>query len=670
MGYQIMRLRGAAPATTTNQCWNRNALRSDGPKGLRFLLRLRGSQDSINLSGGSKIKFIIQFHVDKKPSPFPIQKSKQLAKLMTSKVRQHVKPGSAILRRLSSLLLQHSVGRSVNSARKWRFVFFLAGFFIGGMTRAEDADLLLTNGNIYTVTEKQPKAEAVAVKANRIVFVGSNKDAKKFHAAKIVDLHGRTVVPGFTDAHCHIFGIGEREMRLNLEGTNSIEDFLTRVKEHVDETPPGKWIFGRGWIETFWKPPQFPTRRELDKIAPKNPVFLTRADGHASIANSAALKIAKIDQNTPDPFGGQILKKSGEPNGMLLDNAQDLVARNIPKPTEGEREEALLRGIDREIKLGWCEIQNAGSHKEDIDLIRKAFEAGKIKIRFVNAVYGPGEDAQNFLRDGLTINAFDSHFTQRTIKVIFDGALGSRGAALLKPYSDAPETSGFLTEKPKELRPMFEQALRRGIQVETHAIGDRANRLILDLYEQAFKAVPPDEWKIREPRWRIEHAQIVDPDDISRFAKLGVIPSMQPSHAISDLFFAPARLGMNRLAGAYAWQSFLKTGCMIAGGSDAPVERGEPMIEFYAAIARKSTKGESGEGWHPEQAVSRKDALKMFTLWPAYAAFEEKDKGSIEVGKLADFTVLTRDIMKVPEKEILETRNEMTVIGGEIVYVR
>jgi predicted amidohydrolase YtcJ len=588
---------------------------------------------------------------------------------MTSKVRQHVKPGSAILRRLSSLLLQHSVGRSVNSARKWRFVFFLAGFFIGGMARAEDADLLLTNGNIYTVTEKQPKAEAVAVKANRIVFVGSNKDAKKFHAAKIVDLHGRTVVPGFTDAHCHIFGIGEREMRLNLEGTNSIEDFLARVKEHVDKTPPGKWIFGRGWIETFWKPPQFPTRQELDKIAPKNPVFLTRADGHASIANSAALKIAEIDQNTPDPFGGQILKKSGEPNGMLLDNAQDLVARNIPKPTEGEREEALLRGIDREIKLGWCEIQNAGSHKQDIDLIRKAFEAGKIKIRFVNAVYGPGEDAQNFLRDGLTINAFDSHFTQRTIKVIFDGALGSRGAALLKPYSDAPETSGFLTEKPEELRPMFEQALRRGIQVETHAIGDRANRLILDLYEQAFKAVPLDEWKIREPRWRIEHAQIVDPDDISRFAKLGVIPSMQPSHAISDLFFAPARLGMNRLAGAYAWQSFLKTGCMIAGGSDAPVERGEPMIEFYAAIARKSTKGESGEGWHPEQAVSRKDALKMFTLWPAYAAFEEKDKGSIEVGKLADFTVLTRDIMKVPEKEILETRNEMTVIGGEIVYV-
>jgi predicted amidohydrolase YtcJ len=537
------------------------------------------------------------------------------------------------------------------------------------MAGADDVDLLLTNGNVYTVTEKQPKVEAVAVKASRIVFVGSNDDTKKFHAAKIVDLHGRTLVPGFTDSHCHIFGIGEREMRLSLEGTHSLENLLATVKQRVDKTSPGKWITGRGWIETFWKPPQFPTRQDLDKIAPNNPVFLTRADGHASVANSAALKIAGVYRNTPDPFGGQILKKNGEPNGMLLDKAQDLVAKNIPKATQAECEEALLHGIDREVKLGWCEIQNAGSHKEDIDVIQKAFQAGKIKIRFVNAVYGPGQDAENFLREGPIINAFDHRFTQRTIKVLFDGALGSRGAALLKPYSDAPETSGLLREKPEDLRPMFEEALRRGIQVETHALGDRANRLILDLYEQAFKAVPADERKIREPRWRIEHAQIVDPEDIPRFAKLGVIPSMQPSHAISDLFFAPARLAMDRLAGAYAWQSFLKSGSIIAGGSDAPVERGEPMIEFYAAVARKSIKGESGEGWHPEQAVSREEALKMFTLWPAYAAFEEKDKGSIEVGKLADFTLLSRDIMKIPEAEILETETEMTVIGGEIVYV-
>jgi predicted amidohydrolase YtcJ len=547
------------------------------------------------------------------------------------------------------------------------------------MIRAQDVDLVLANGNIYTVDEKQPKAEAVAVKDDRIVFVGSNEDAKKFHATRVIDLHGHTVVPGLTDSHCHIFGIGEREMRLNFEGANTLEDFLGKVKERVAQTERGNWITGRGWIETFWKPPQFPTRRDLDQIAPDNPVFLTRADGHASVVNSVALKIAKIGKNTPNPFGGQILKDktSGEPTGMLIDNAQDLVTKNIPQPTEAEREEALLRGINREIGLGWCEIQNAGSHKEDIDLIRKAFEAGKIKIRFVNAIYGPGEDAQNFLREGPTINAFDDHFTQRTIKVIFDGALGSRGAALLKPYSDAPESSGLLTEKPEELRPMFEEALRRGIQVETHAIGDRANRLILDLYEQAFKAVPPNDRKIREPRWRIEHAQIVDPADMPRFAKLGVIPSMQPSHAISDLFFAPARLGMDRLAGAYAWESFIESGCIIAGGSDAPVERGEPMIEFYAAVARKPLPS-AGEGlpaealakagWHPEQAVSPEQALKMFTIWPAYAAFEEKDKGSIEPGKLADFTVLSQDIMKIPEPEILKTRAEMTVIGGEIVF--
>lgn len=567
-------------------------------------------------------------------------------------------------------------------ARNSRLVLFLTAFFVRAMIHAEepvlskaernrtDADLILVNGNVYTVNDKQPHAESIAVKDERVVFVGSNEEAKKFRSdsTRIIDLGGKTVVPGLTDSHCHIFGIGEREMRLNLEGTNSLQEFIQKIKERVAQTERGRWITGRGWIETFWKPVQFPTRQDLDKVAPDNPVFLTRADGHASVVNSAALKVATIDNTSPNPFGGQISKTNGEPNGMLLDNAQDLVAKHIPKPTEAEREQALLRGIDREIGLGWCEIQNAGSQKEDVDLIRKCIEAGKIKIRFINAVYGPGRDAQDFLAAGPTINAFNHHFTQRTIKIIFDGALGSRGAALLKPYMDMPDTSGFLTEKPEELRPLLTEALRRGIQVETHAIGDRANRLILDLYEAAFKAVPPDKRKIREPRWRVEHAQIVDPSDISRFAKLGVIPSMQPSHAISDLFFAPARLGMNRLVGAYAWQSFLKSGCVIAGGSDAPVERGEPMIEFYAAVERKSIKGESGEGWHLEQAVSREDALKMFTIWPAYAVFEEKDKGSIEAGKLADFTVLSADIMKIPEEEILKTGAEMTVIGGEIVF--
>jgi predicted amidohydrolase YtcJ len=535
---------------------------------------------------------------------------------------------------------------------------------------AETADIIFMNGNVYTVNEKQPRAEAVAVSRDRIVFVGSNADAQKFRndETRIIDLGGKTVTPGFTDSHCHIFGIGEREMKLNLEGINTLEDFLAKVKERVAKSERGKWIVGRGWIETFWKTAQFPTRNELDRIAPDNPVYLTRADGHASVVNSAALKIAKIDDHTPDPFGGRILKTDGEVNGMLLDHAQELVEKNIPAPTAVERGEALLTGINREIGLGWCEIQNAGSRYDDVDLITKAFAAGKIKIRFVNAIYGPGNDARNFLREGATINAFDHHLTQRTIKVVFDGALGSRGAALLTPYSDAPESSGFFREKEEDLRPMLEAALRRGIQVETHAIGDRANRTILDLYAAAFKAVPPNERKIDKPRWRVEHAQILTEQDIRRFAKLGVIASMQPSHAISDLFFAPARLGIDRLRGAYAWNSLIKTGAIICGGSDAPVERGEPMIEFYAAVTRKSTKGESHEGWHPEEAVSREEALKMFTSNAAYAAFEENDKGSIEAGKLADFTVLSGDIMKIPEPEILKTRCEMTVIGGEIVY--
>jgi predicted amidohydrolase YtcJ len=536
---------------------------------------------------------------------------------------------------------------------------------------AENADAIFLNGNVYTVNRERPHAEAIAVKGDRIVFAGSNAEAQKFRTGKtrVIDLRGATVTPGFTDSHCHIFGIGERELTLNLEGANTLDDFLVKVRARVSQTGSGKWITGRGWIETFWKPPQFPTRADLDEIALDNPVFLTRADGHAAVANSAALKIAAITRETANPFGGEILKdKNGEPTGMLLDNAQDIVASKTPKPMEAEREQALLVGIKREIALGWCEIQNAGSELDDQAIMRRAFEAGKIKLRIYNAAYGPEPAANELLKSGPTLNAFDHRFTQRTIKVIFDGALGSRGAALLMPYSDKPDTSGYLTQKPEELRPMFEEALRRGIQVETHAIGDRANRTILDLYEEAFKAVPASQRKIAEPRWRVEHAQILTQQDIPRFAKLSVIASMQPSHAISDLFFAPARLGFDRLADAYAWNSLLKSGAVICGGSDAPIERGEPMIEFYAAVARKSIRGEQGEGWHPEQAVSREEALKMFTINAAYAAFEEKDKGSIDPGKLADLTILSRDIMKISAPEILQTHCVMTIIGGEVVF--
>ena len=537
--------------------------------------------------------------------------------------------------------------------------------------QAEVADLVFKNGNVYTVNDKNPRAEAVVVKADRIVFVGSNRAAQRFVGSntRVVDLQGKTVLPGFTDSHQHLAGVGAREMTLNLEGLNSLGAFLSAVKARVDQAKPGEWVTGRGWIETFWTPPVFPTRQHLDKIAPNNPVALTRADGHASVVNSAALKLAGINRNTPNPFGGEISKdKQGEPNGILLDAAQGLVRRHIPPASPADTEAAIILGVKRNISLGWTQVQDAGGSYQDVELYRKLYGEDKIKLRIYKSVHGPGPSSERLLNSGAVVGAFGNRFNARSIKVVSDGALGSRGAALLRPYADAPETSGFLTVKESELAPMLELALRNGIQVETHAIGDYANRFILDQYEKAMKTVPPAQRKIAEPRWRVEHAQILNPVDIPRFGKLNVIPSMQPSHAISDLHFAPSRLGIDRLSGAYAWQSLIKTGVVVAGGSDAPVERGEPMIEFYAAVARKDQKGFSGDGWHPQEAATREQALKMFTLWPAYAAFEEMLRGTIEVGKLADLTILSADIIKIPEAEILKTRNMMTVINGEIVF--
>lgn len=544
--------------------------------------------------------------------------------------------------------------------------------FMPLQSRVTPADIVFKNGNVYTANDKAPQAQAIAVKADRIVFVGTNAAAQRFVGTntRVVDLQGKTVLPGFTDSHQHLSGVGQREMTLNLEGTTSLEDFLAKVKARVDQTKPGEWITGRGWIETHWKPPVFPTRADLDSVAPNNPMILARADGHGSVANSAALNLAGITKDTPNPFGGEISKdkQSGEPNGMLLDAAQGLVRRRVPPTSAEDAERAVVLGVKRNIELGWTQIQDAGGGYNDVEIFKKLYAAGTIKLRIYKAVHGPGPSATRLLNEGPTIGEFENRFTFRTIKVVSDGALGSRGAALHAPYSDAPDTSGFLTVKAEELRPMLIDALRKGIQVETHAIGDRANRFVLDEYEAAFKAVPAAERKVAEPRWRMEHAQIVNPADIPRFAKLGIIPSMQPSHAIGDLFFAPSRVGIKRLAGSYAWESFIKSGVVVPGGSDAPVERGEPMIEFYAAVARKDQKGFSGEGWHPEEAVTRAQALKMFTLWPAYAAFEEKLRGAIEVGKLADLTILSADIMKIPEAEILKTRCVMTVINGEIVF--
>src|SRR5438093_9537351 len=411
------------------------------------------------------------------------------------------------------------------------------------------ADLVLINGNIYTVNEKQPHAEAIAVKADRIVFVGSNAGAKKYQTAstRVIDLHGETVVPGMTDAHYHFIGVGQREMNLNLEGITNLEDFLAKVKERADRTKPGEWVTGRGWIETFWKPPVFPTRWDLDKISPNNPVFLTRADGHGAVANSAALKIGGVSKDSKDPFGGQILrdKQTGEPVGMLLDNAQGFVSRHIPAPTQAEIEQAMVLANKRSIELGLTQIQEPGGSYRDVDLYKKLYGEGKLKLRIYKAVSGPGPEAKRLLSEGPIIEAFGDRLNLRTIKVVSDGALGSRGAALLEPYSDMPEVkgpdgrmqrnAGFLRVKEEDLLPMLKEALRKGIQVQTHAIGDYANRFILDEYEKALNAVPKSQRKIDEPRWRDEHSTIDISVDFHRCAKFRIFLYMQASHTYVDL---------------------------------------------------------------------------------------------------------------------------------------
>jgi predicted amidohydrolase YtcJ len=535
----------------------------------------------------------------------------------------------------------------------------------------EPAGVLFLHGNIYTVNPQQPRAEAIAVKQDKIIFVGSDADAAKYQGkdTKVIDFAGKTVVPGLTDAHCHLSGVGARETNLNLEGTSSLDDFLAKVKARVDQAKPDEWIVGRGWIETSWKPQAFPTRTDLDRIAPKNPVWLTRADGHGAVANSAAIRLAEVTRDTADPFGGEIMRdrQTGEANGMFLDNAQALVTKRIPARPLVETARDLERGAKRNEALGWTGLHVPSSSRNELAALQQLYQDHRIKLRIDLALLGPSDDTQWLLKNGPIVNGSGGRLSCRAIKVSFDGALGSKGAALLEKYSDY-DSSGFLKWKEEELLPTFEEALRKGIQVWTHAIGDRANHEILQIYEKAFNDIPPEERAVKEPRWRVEHAQIVAPVDIPRFAALGVIPSMQPSHAIGDLHFAGSRLGLKRLEGAYAWQSFIQAGSIIPGGSDAPVERGEPMIEFYAAVARKDLKGFSGEGWHPEQAVSRQQALQMFTSWAAYAAFEENSRGTIEPGMFADFTVLTKDIMQIPEAEILTTKCAMTIIGGEVVY--
>lgn len=533
---------------------------------------------------------------------------------------------------------------------------------------------VFTNGTIYTGNETAPTAEAVVIQGNHIVMVGSKHDAEQYlnGHAKIIDLNGAFMYPGFTDSHMHLKSVGERELTLNLEGTPSIADLVGKIADAVASAEAGQIIVGSGWIETHWPENRFPTAADLDAVSPENPVLLGRADGHAAVANSKMLELANITRETEAPFGGDILKdENGEPTGMLIDAAVGLAAEAAfsEVPTREETERFYEIGASVYNAYGWTGVHYMSVDPADVAIMENLSKSGRITLRIYNALRGNDPDTFTLLEDGPLVSE-DGLITTRAVKLYLDGALGSRGALLLAPYSDAPDTSGLLQAEKEDILKILVPALRDGIQISTHAIGDAANRLLLDWYEEAFAAVPEEDRAVANPRWRDEHTQIVHPDDIPRFAKLGVIPSMQPSHAIGDLHFAPDRLGQDRLVGAYPWQSLLDTGTIIVAGSDAPVERGDPRIEFYAAIARKDLSGYSGEGWHPEQAVSREDALKMFTIWPAYASFRENELGTIQVGKLADFTVFSADIMTIPEPEILKVDIVMTVVDGKIAYSR
>ncbi|MGB4246191.1 MAG: amidohydrolase, partial [Pseudohongiellaceae bacterium] len=483
----------------------------------------------------------------------------------------------------------------------------------------------------------------------------------------VIDLSGKTVFAGFTDSHQHLEGVGRRTKTLSLFGIGTLTETVQTIADWAATVPDGEWVLGRGWIEREWTDEQrFLNKFDVDAFTADKPLYMPRADGVSALVNSKALELAGVTRDTPDPEGGRFERDlDGTPNGYVLANAMNFFTSIIPPDTNEYLKDNLERGLRANAAMGWTQTQDAGMSYQLVDLMKQIHAEGNMAHRVYAAV--PVDEASTMIERGRETTA-DDMFDVRGIKVFIDGTLGSRGAALIENYSDA-DHNGFMNRTTKEeLVPILHEALRKGIQIETHVIGDRAVRSLLDWYEEAYAAVPRSEWASTDLRWRMEHAQIIPPVDQQRFVELGVLPSMQPSHGIGDLNFAPDRLGPDRLGYAYPWQQLVDRGLMILAGSDAPVEAGDPRIEFYAAVTRKRLDGTSGPGWHPELAVSRETALKMLTIWPAHGAFQEHLRGSVEVGKYADFTVFNRDLMTIPEQDILTSENVMTIVGGRITY--
>jgi predicted amidohydrolase YtcJ len=527
------------------------------------------------------------------------------------------------------------------------------------------ADVIYHNGVIYTVDADFSVAQAVAIKGKEIMAVGSDEEILTLAGPETrkVDLGGKTVVPGMVDAHAHMMLYALGLDHIDANGAPSAEAVAQMVAAKVNAAAPGEWIQGWGWDSNDWPGMEFPTRELLDQAAPNNPVYLTKQDGHAAWLNTAALKLAGIDRKTPDPPGGKIVRdRRGEATGILIDNAMDMAARLIPSVSFEKKKDLLAKAVQNWLAVGLVGIHDMGAGPEEASVVKKLIDEGAFPFRIYFSYNNTLENLDELLAAGPEEYG-DGRLVIRTVKAFSDGSLGSHSAALLEPYKGHPGDTGLLVSDKDVLTNLAERCLKAGFQMATHACGDRGARIVLDAYEEALKRVPT-----KDHRFRMEHAQMVSAEDISRFAELGVVPSMQPTHCTSDNPWVIELLGAERAAHLYAWRDFLKTGCYIPCGSDFPVESINPMKGIYAAITRQHEDGTPAGGYQPEECMTREEALRGFTIWAAKVAFQENRQGSIEPGKRADMVVLDRNIMKVLPLEILKTKVEMTILDGEVVF--
>lgn len=549
-------------------------------------------------------------------------------------------------------------------------IYILFFYRDGDIAEQVQADMILQNGTIYTANDAQWTAAAVAIKGDEIIFVGSVADAQNFigENTNIFDLGGDTVFPGLTDAHTHIKWVGQRELGLNLQNIDDLGETVEAIRLYAENIAEGDWITGKGWIEQKWTDQRFLNKSDVDYFSKNKPLVVTRGGEHSILANSKAMEIAGITRDTPDPVGGSILKdENGEPSGMFIDNAMALIRNHIPAPTREEEKKSLQAGLDFMSGMGWTQVHEAGGDYADVELLKEIHAEGKLKTRLYYFMLS-GEEGAKLLERGAEYSE-DNMLDIAGIKYFGDGGLGSRGAALLEPYDDE-NTSGLVLIDGDKALDVYIEALKKGIQIETHAIGDYTNRFVLDLYEEAFKAVPEAERVNENPRWRIEHAQIIHPDDQIRYKELGIIAAVEASTVKADLYFAPARIGSERLKTAYLWKTLIDQGIHVTAGTDAPVEVGDPRVEFFSLVARTDFNGFYTDDWNIDEKVDHKTALKMMTINAAYAAFQEDIRGSIEVGKKADFSIFDKDWMTIEPSEIMDSEAVMTIVGGRVTYSR